>query len=101
MLYVELFILIIDEDLVSGDILYILLGFLYDGFIYEIVFNYLVGFCGLNGRDLISSFVDYVLENDFGGEYYSDFDLICWEYSGWVEDYEFDCLCGMMIDMIN
>lgn len=100
LLYVDLFLLIIDEDLQSGDIFYILLGFLYDGIIYEIVLNYFVGFCGLNGCDLISSFVDYVLENDFGGEYYSDLDFICCEYLGWVEEYEFECLCIMMIDMI-
>lgn len=47
---------------------------------HETALNYSVGFRGPNGRDLISSFADYVLENDLGGEHYSDPDLTCREH---------------------
>lgn len=101
LLHVEPFAPIIDEDLAPGDILYIPPGFPHDGFTHETAFNYSVGFRGPNGRDLISSFADYALENDLGGEHYSDPDLTCREHPGRVEDYELDRLRGMMIDMIN
>ncbi|WP_145522975.1 winged helix domain-containing protein, partial [Yersinia bercovieri] len=54
-----------------------------------------------NGRDLISSFADYALENDLGGEHYSDPDLTCREHPGRVEEYELERLRGMMVDTIN
>lgn len=56
-----MFEVIIDEELEFGDIFYILLGFLYEGYVLENVMNYFVGFCVLNMWELISGFVDYVL----------------------------------------
>ncbi len=101
LLHVDPFPPIIDEDLEPGDILYIPPGFPHDGFTHETALNYSVGFRGPNGRDLISSFADYVLENDLGGEHYSDPDLTCREHPGRVEDYEFGRLREMMIEVIN
>ncbi|VTP63371.1 Cupin superfamily protein [Leclercia adecarboxylata] len=49
---------------------------------HETALNYSVGFRGPNGRDLISSFADYALENDLGGEHYSDPDLTLSRASG-------------------
>ena len=92
---------IIDEDLQPGDILYIPPGFPHDGITHETALNYSVGFRGPNSRDLISSFADYVLENDLGGEHYSDPDLTCREHPGRVEEYELERLRTMMIDMIR
>ncbi|EHM37448.1 ribosomal protein uL16 3-hydroxylase [Hafnia alvei] len=101
LLHVDPFEPIIDEDLEPGDILYIPPGFPHDGFTHETALNYSVGFRGPNGRDLISSFADYALENDLGGEHYSDPDLTCREHVGRIEDYEVDRLRGMMIEMLN
>lgn len=101
LLHVDPFPPIIDEDLEPGDILYIPPGFPHDGFTHETALNYSVGFRGPNGRDLISSFADYALENDLGGEHYSDPDLTCREHPGRVEEYELDRLRTMMIDMIK
>ncbi|WP_057633936.1 cupin domain-containing protein [Yersinia kristensenii] len=101
LLHVEPFTPIIDEDLAPGDILYIPPGFPHDGFTHETAFNYSVGFRGPNGRDLISSFADYALENDLGNEHYSDPDLTCREHPGRVEEVELERLRGMMIEMIN
>ncbi|WON76253.1 cupin domain-containing protein [Serratia sp. UGAL515B_01] len=101
LLHVEPFTPIIDEDLEPGDILYIPPGFPHDGLTHETALNYSVGFRGPNSRDLISSFADYVLENDLGSEHYSDADLTCREHPGRVEDDELERLRTMMIDMIN
>jgi len=101
LLHVDPFEPIIDEDLEPGDILYIPPGFPHDGVTHETALNYSVGFRGPNGRDLISSFADYALENDLGGEHYADPDLTCREHPGRVEGYELDRLRGMMIEMIN
>ena len=101
LLHVDPFPPIIDEDLEPGDILYIPPGFPHDGFTHETALNYSVGFRGPNGRDLISSFADYTLENDLGGEHYSDPDLTSREHPGRVEEYELDRLRTMMIDMIK
>ena len=100
LLHVDPFEPIIDEDLEPGDILYIPPGFPHDGFTHETAMNYSVGFRGPNGRDLISSFADYALENDLGGEHYSDPDLTCRDHVGRIEDYEVDRLRGMMIEML-
>ncbi|STQ14448.1 protein YcfD [Enterobacter cloacae] len=101
LLHVDPFEPIIDEDLAPGDILYIPPGFPHDGFTHETALNYSVGFRGPNGRDLISSFADYALENDLGGEHYSDPDLTCREHPGRIEQYELDRIRQMMIDMIG
>ncbi|WP_435947666.1 JmjC domain-containing protein [Dryocola sp. BD586] len=101
LLHVDPFTPIIDEDLAPGDILYIPPGFPHDGFTHETALNYSVGFRGPNGRDLISSFADYALENDLGNEHYSDPDLTLRDHPGKVEDYELDRLRGMMMEMIN
>ncbi len=101
LLHVDPFTPIIDEDLEPGDILYIPPGFPHDGFTHETALNYSVGFRGPNGRDLISSFADYALENDLGGEHYSDPDMTLRDHPGKVEGYELDRLRGMMIEMIS
>lgn len=101
LLHVDPFEPIIDVEMSPGDILYIPPGFPHDGFTYEETLNYSVGFRGPNGRDLISSFADYALENDLGGHHYSDPDLTVREHAGRVEQYELDRLRAMMIEVIS
>jgi 50S ribosomal protein L16 3-hydroxylase len=101
LLHVDPFPPIIDEVLEPGDILYIPPGFPHDGVTHDTALNYSVGFRGPNGRDLMSSFADYVLENDLGGEHYSDPDLTCRAHPGLIEEYELERLREMMIGMIN
>lgn len=101
LLHVDPFPPIIDEVLSAGDILYIPPGFPHDGITLETALSYSIGFRGPNGRDLISSFADYVLENDLGSEHYSDPDLTCREHPGVLEEYELARLRTMMIDMIQ
>ena len=101
LLHVEPFTPIIEVEMNPGDILYIPPGFPHDGYTYENTLNYSVGFRGPNGRELISSFADYVLENDLGEKYYTDPDLTCREHAGKVEEHELERLRMMMIDMIR
>jgi len=101
LLHVDPFTPIIDEDLEPGDILYIPPGFPHDGFTHETALNYSVGFRGPNTRDFISSFADYSLENDLGGDHYSDPDLTLRDHVGKVEEYELDRVRNMMHDLIN
>ena len=63
--------------------------------------NYSVGFRGPNTRDFISSFADYALENDLGGEHYSDPDLTLRDHVGKVEEYELERVRNMMHELIN
>lgn len=101
LLHVDPFEPIIEVEMEPGDILYIPPGFPHDGFTYEDTLNYSVGFRGPNGRDLISSFADYALENDLGSEHYSDPDLTVREHSGRVEAHELERLRTMMVEMIG
>lgn len=101
LLHVDPFEPIIDVEMEPGDILYIPPGFPHDGFTYENTLNYSVGFRGPNGRDLLSSFADYALENDLGGMHYSDPDLTCRDHAGRVEDHELERLRALMMDVIN
>ena len=101
LLHVDPFEPIIDVEMAPGDILYIPPGFPHDGFTYEDTLNYSVGFRGPNGRDLLSGFADYVLENDLGGEHYSDPDMTCREHAGRVEEFELERLRKLMIDVIS
>lgn len=101
LLHVDPFEPIIDVEMAPGDILYIPPGFPHDGFTFEDTMNYSVGFRGPTGRDLLSSFADYALEQDLGGVNYGDPDLKVRENSGSMESYEVERLREMMIEMIN
>ncbi|PLR32871.1 50S ribosomal protein L16 arginine hydroxylase [Chimaeribacter californicus] len=101
LLHVDPFTPIIDEELAPGDILYIPPGFPHDGQTLETALNYSVGFRGPNGRDLISSFADYALENDLGSEHYCDPALTRRDHPGCMETHEVERLREMMIAMIN
>ncbi|MET4876770.1 cupin domain-containing protein [Morganella morganii] len=101
LLHVDPFEPIIDVEMAPGDILYIPPGFPHDGFTFEDTMNYSVGFRGPTGRDLLSSFADYALEQDLGGVNYGDPDLKVRENSGSMESYEVERLRAMMIEMIN
>lgn len=101
LLHVEPFTPIIDDDLLPGDILYIPPGFPHDGYSHETSLNYSVGFRGPNSRDLISSFADYVLENDLGGDHYEDPELTVRDNPGLVEPHEVKKIRSMMVDLLQ
>lgn len=75
LLQVDPFDAIIDEEMETGDILYIPPGFPHEGYSLENALNYSVGFRAPSGRELISGFADYTLQHELGGERYSDPDI--------------------------
>lgn len=101
LLQVDFFEVIIDEEMELGDIFYILLGFLYEGYLLENLFNYLVGYCVLNVCELFSGFVDYVFQCELGSQCYVDLDVLFCDYLVDILLIEFDCLCEMMLGLIN
>lgn len=101
LLHVEPFTPVIDEDLLPGDILYIPPGFPHEGYSHQPSLNYSIGYRSPNGRDLISSFADYVLENDLGDEHYSDPQLTLRDNPGRVEPGEIERIRGMMRELLE
>lgn len=63
---------IIDEVLEPGDVIYIPPGFPHNGVALEPCLNYSVGFRAASQTELLSSFTDYLLDNELGKERYTD-----------------------------
>lgn len=100
LLHVEPFTAMIDDDLQPGDMLYIPPGFPHDGYSHQTSLSYSVGFRSPNSRDLISSFADYVLENDLGRDHYTDPELTVRDNPGVVEACEVQRIRRMMSDLL-
>lgn len=101
LLQVDPFDAIIDEELEPGDILYIPPGFPHEGYSLENSLNYSVGFRAPSGREMISSFADYVLQRELGSHRYSDPDVPSRQHPSDILPQELDKLRGMMLDLIN
>lgn len=101
LLQVEPFEGIIDEELESGDIIYIPAGFPHEGYSLEKSMNYSVGFRTPSARELISSFADYVLQRDLGSDRYTDTEVPSRQHPADILPEELDKLRGMMLDLIN
>jgi 50S ribosomal protein L16 3-hydroxylase len=101
LLQVDPFEGIIDEELEPGDILYIPPGFPHEGYSLENSMNYSVGFRAPSGREMISSFADYVLQRELGSHRFADPDVPAREHPADILPQELDKLRGMMLDLIN
>lgn len=101
LLQVAPFDAIIDEEMISGDILYIPPGFPHEGYALENALNYSVGFRAPNSRELVSSFADYVLARELGSQRYSDPDILLREHSADVLAPEIETLRQMMLDLLQ
>ncbi len=101
LLQVKPFDAIIDEVLEPGDIVYIPPGFPHDGYSLENALNYSVGFRAPSGKELLSSFADYMLANELGTHRYSDPDLPLREQPSQILSDETDRIRQMMTDLIN
>ncbi|MGL5162260.1 MAG: JmjC domain-containing protein, partial [Plesiomonas shigelloides] len=97
LLHVEQFEPIIDEELNTGDILYIPPGFPHDGDSLETSMSFSVGYRAPNQRDLISSFADYLLANDLGNQRYDDPELALTRTPGAITEAELNKLQTMML----
>ncbi|CAH9060936.1 50S ribosomal protein L16 3-hydroxylase [Pseudoalteromonas sp. CIP111854] len=96
LLQVEQFDAIIDAVLESGDILYIPPGCPHEGYAVENALNYSVGFRAPDQKDLISSFADYLIDNELGNTRYSDANLIKSDSVGMISDNEVENIHQLM-----
>ncbi|CCQ12116.1 FIG002776: hypothetical protein [Pseudoalteromonas luteoviolacea B = ATCC 29581] len=101
LLQVEAFDAIIDAVLEPGDILYIPPGHPHEGYAIENALNYSVGFRAPNQRDLISSFADYLIDNELGKKRYGDADYVARASIGLVSEKERNRLKNLIIDTVN
>ena len=91
----------IDTILEPGDILYIPPGCPHEGYAVENAMNYSIGFRAPNQRDLLSSYSDYLIDNDSGNQRYSDKDLTLRESPGELLTAEIDKLRSQMLATLN
>lgn len=101
LLQVAPFAAIIDEELEPGDILYIPPGFPHEGYSLSNAINYSVGFRAPSGRELISSFADYVLQHELGDQRYADPDQPARQCPADILPGELDKIRAMMLGLIN
>ena len=101
LLQVEPFEAIIDEVLEPGDILYIPPGFPHEGYSLENALNYSVGFRAPSGKELLSSFADYMLANELGTHRYADPDLALRQQPSQILPQETDRIREMMLSLIQ
>ncbi|WP_127958269.1 cupin domain-containing protein [Serratia microhaemolytica] len=101
LLQVAPFEAIIDEELAPGDILYIPPNFPHEGDSLENSLNYSVGLRAPNGRELLSSYADHILEQELGSERYRDADLQPRRQAAEILPHEVDKLRQMIIDLVQ
>ncbi|BBN81420.1 50S ribosomal protein L16 arginine hydroxylase [Pseudoalteromonas sp. A25] len=101
LLQVEQFDAIIDEVLEPGDILYIPPGCPHEGYAVENALNYSVGFRAPDQKDLLSSFADYLIDNELGNKRYSDADCDQISSVGLIGDTEIDSVQTLMKDLLE
>ena len=66
LLHVEAFDAIIDEELNTGDILYIPPGFPHEGISLDASMSFSVGFRANSAVSLLSAFADHLIDNELG-----------------------------------
>lgn len=101
LLQVSPFAPIIDEVLEPGDLVYIPPGFPHEGYSLENSLNYSVGFRAPSGKELISSFADYVLANDLGTRRYSDPKLSQRKEPAEILPHELQAIRELMSNLLN
>ncbi|EOS93798.1 cupin domain-containing protein [Erwinia tracheiphila] len=101
LLQVEPFEAIIDEEVEAGDILYIPPGFPHEGYSLENSLSFSVGLRAPNGRELLSSFADYVLSHELGSYRFSDPDIPARKNSADILPEELASMREMILDVVN
>lgn len=81
---------IIDEILYPGDMVYIPPGHPHNGVAQEECLNYSIGFRAANQAELLNSFCDHLLDNNWQGQRYTDPQLAARQIPGELQDSEKD-----------
>ncbi|MDO6705795.1 cupin domain-containing protein [Photobacterium sp. 1_MG-2023] len=92
---------IIDEVLEPGDILYIPAGFPHDGYALENAMSYSMGFRSPKQQELLSSFADFIIENELGDVHYENPDLPARAHYGELPAAESQGLISMMQNLMQ
>ncbi|MBE0364185.1 hypothetical protein PULV_a1765 [Pseudoalteromonas ulvae UL12] len=101
LLQITQFEAVIDTVLEPGDILYIPPGCPHEGYATENALNYSVGFRAPNQIDMLSSFSDYLIDNELGKQRYSDPDLLLTESIGELTQAEFTRIQSLLMSQIQ
>jgi 50S ribosomal protein L16 3-hydroxylase len=91
----------IDHILEPGDMLYIPPGCPHEGYAVENSINYSVGFRAPNQRELLSSFSDYLIDNDAANTRYGDQHLKQRACTGELLSCEVNDIKTLMLDALN
>lgn len=98
---IPMFTPIIDEVLQPGDMIYIPPGFPHNGVAIEDCINYSVGFRAPNQTEILSSFTDFLIDNQINSARYADPEIAKRQYPGEIlpkEQGQFRQLTKQMID---
>ena len=101
LLHVEDYQPIIDEEITSGDILYIPIGFPHNGVSIGESLSYSVGFRTQTSQEMLSGFADYVIDNLPNGIFYQDPNLKLPKDPYRIQPYELTKLQDQIIDLIK
>lgn len=92
---------IIDDVIEAGDILYIPPGFPHDGYAIETAMSFSIGFRSPKKQELLSSFADFVIEQDLGDEHYLQPDMKPRAHHGEISQKDFTELTQMMAQLLD
>jgi 50S ribosomal protein L16 3-hydroxylase len=101
LLHVEDYQPIIDEEITTGDILYIPLGCPHNGVSIGESLSYSVGFITQTSQTLLSNFADYIIDNLPTAIYYQDKDLKLPDDPYRIQPYELAKIQDQLIDLIK
>ncbi len=92
---------IIDDEIEAGDILYIPPGFPHDGYAIETAMSFSIGFRSPKKQELLSSFADFVIEQDLGDDHYMQPDLQARAHHGEISNKDFSTLTQTMAKLLD
>ena len=101
LLHVEAFSPVVDEELQTGDIIYIPPFSPHKGITTENALNYSIGFRAPSSLELLSAFADYCIDHELGGTRYQDQTLSLETKPFSPSNQEVSQLKDQLIDLIN
>lgn len=101
LLQIDAFEACIDTHLLPGDILYIPPGSPHEGYAIDNSLNYSVGFRAPNQIDMLSSFSDYLIDNELGKLRYGDSNINLRNNPGEVKSSEINAIKALLKQAID
>ncbi|MDP0588039.1 MAG: cupin domain-containing protein [Candidatus Endonucleobacter bathymodioli] len=92
---------ILEKEMISGDILYIPAGFPHEGQALETSLSYSLGFRSPKARELLSSFADYIISQGMGDTHYYNPNMATRNDHGAIYQDEYQSMISMMENLFN